>query len=102
MVRDGSARSFVPVIEVMLTQCRCGPRDCRAPPSLVLPAHVARVSQIAQIRREFAAPAAHLARTRRAGRLSQSPSAAVGGAVTSVPATTAQVRQTQAEFGFEK
>jgi len=72
------------------------------PPSPVLPTHVARVSQVAQIRREFATPTAHRAKATRAGRQRQSSSATVAGVVTTVPATKAQVSQTQAEFGFEK
>jgi DNA-directed RNA polymerase specialized sigma24 family protein len=62
--------------------------------------HRARVSAITQIRREFGGPAAHAASTPSAAHAAaQSASASDAG---EKPAGSAELSQTQAEFGFEK
>jgi DNA-directed RNA polymerase specialized sigma24 family protein len=71
------------------------------PVSPVRASRPAHVSAITQIRREFGVPQAHSASNPDA-RSGVPVSAAAVGETSTLPATQAQVSQTQAEFGFEK
>jgi hypothetical protein len=62
----------------------------------------ARVPAVVQIRREFGAPPAHEASSGGPALTARPASASSASAATLGPATTAEVSQTRAEFGFEK
>jgi hypothetical protein len=73
----------------------------RLPVRAVQRVRPARVSALVQIRREFGRPPARAA-SGTSARGGGSVSSTGGGQVVTNPAATAQAKQTQAEFGFEK